>query len=153
MDVQVGDEWLLLGQKKCINELFLKVGLTISSPLPTHMSSNYLSKVNDSQSSSSYVDSTLYRITINALQHVFITWPDINFPVNKLSQFMQHPLLCHWKVVLWVLRYLKGTINHSLLFRFTLVSSSEVTLISFVDDDRGSDALDRKISVRSLLVT
>lgn len=57
---------------------------------------------------------------------------------------MQHPSLCYWKVVLQVLRYLKGTIDHGFLFRSSPVFSYEVTLVSFVDVDWGSDLVDCK---------
>lgn len=56
MDVQICDDCVLLGQKKYINELLVKVGLANTFPFPTPMSGNFLSKVNASQSSSSSVD-------------------------------------------------------------------------------------------------
>ena len=44
-----------------------------------------------------FLDPTLYRSTIGALQYLSITRPDIAFTVNRLSQFMHKPLLPHWQ--------------------------------------------------------
>lgn len=115
-----------------------------ASPLPTPTSSTFLSKIIASQQSSPHVDVILYMSTIGALQHVCITRPDLHFAINKLSQFMQQPSICHWKTVLCILRYLKGTIDHDLLFRDVTAPSYEVTLGSFADADWGSDLADRK---------
>lgn len=144
MDVHIGEDCLLLGQNKYISEQLLKVRLLKASPLPTPMSSNFLSKIVAAQQSSPRADVSLYMSTIVALQHVCIIRPDIHFAMNKLSQFMQQPFICHWKVVLRVLRYFKGTIDHGLLFRVVVAPSSKVTLLSFADVDRGSDLAYRR---------
>lgn len=89
-------------------------------------------------------DVNLYKSTISALQYVCITRLHIHFTVHKLNQLMQHPYLRHRKVVLWIMRYLKGTIDYGLWFRLNHVPSSTVTLVSFVDVDWGSDLVDRK---------
>ena len=40
-----------------------------------------------------------YRTIIGSLQYLSLTWPDITFAVNKLSQFMHRPTTEHWNVV------------------------------------------------------
>lgn len=74
-------------------------------------------------------DVNLYKSTISALQYVCITRLHIHFTVHKLNQLMQHPYLRHRKVVLWIMRYLKGTIDYGLWFRLNHVPSSTVTFL------------------------
>ena len=64
-----------------------------------------------------FYDTTLYRITIRALQYLCITRPDIAFIVNKLSQFMHKPLVPHWQVVKRLMCYLKQTMSFGLQFQ------------------------------------
>lgn len=36
-------------------------------------------------------NATLYKLTLDKLQYLSFTWPDISYDVNKLSQFMHDP--------------------------------------------------------------
>lgn len=65
--------------------------------------------------SAAMVDPYMYRSVVGALQYATITRPDISYSVNKVCQFMDHPLEAHWVAVRRILRYLKGTIDHGLL--------------------------------------
>ena len=44
------------------------------------------------------------------------TRPDISVAVNTLSQYMSCPSEKHWTGVKRILRYLKGTVGHGLVF-------------------------------------
>ena len=61
--------------------------------------------------------------------------PDLWFVVNKLSQYMVKPTVTHLTMAKHVLRYLKGTIDHCLIFK------------GFCDADWGSTADRRSITV------
>nr|KYP49044.1 Copia protein [Cajanus cajan] len=88
-------------------------------------------------------DPTLYRSVVGALQYATITRPEIAFSVNKVSQFMCSPMEEHWKVVKRILRYLKGTLKHGLVFTPTR-SSSSFSLTAFTDADWATDPNDRR---------
>ncbi|XP_020231175.1 uncharacterized protein LOC109811763 [Cajanus cajan] len=87
-------------------------------------------------------DPTLYRSVVGALQYATITRPEIAFSVNKVSQFMCSPMEEHWKVVKRILRYLKGTIKHGLVFA-PARSTSSFNLTAFTDADWAVDPNDR----------
>jgi hypothetical protein len=88
-------------------------------------------------------DPSLYRSTVGALQYATLTRPDIAFSVNKVCQFMAHPLESHWKAVKRILRYLKGTMHHGLLLHPS-PSSPPFSLRAYSDADWATDQDDRR---------
>lgn len=54
-------------------------------------------------------DPTEYRQVIGNLQYLLLTWPNIAYAVNKLSQLRQAPTSDHWQATKRILRYLNGT--------------------------------------------
>ena len=104
---------LYLTQSKYIADLLQKKNMDAAKPLPTLAISG---KVLFKSDGDPMDNPTMYRSTIGALQYVTITRPDISYMVRKLSQFLQSPIEIHWKACKRVLRYLKGTITHSLHF-------------------------------------
>lgn len=73
--MHIGEDCLLLGQKKYITDLLLKVHLSDASSLPTPMSGNFLTKVATYQDVSHLPDANLYRSNVGVLQHVCVTRP------------------------------------------------------------------------------
>lgn len=50
-----------------------------------------------------------YREAFGSLMYLMVSIrPDISFSVGMLSKFVERPLLCHWKALKHVLRYLVG---------------------------------------------
>lgn len=87
---------LLLTQKNYIDGLLSKAKMedckAVSRPM---VSTCQLSAFGGSE----FSDPQLYRSTVGALQYVCVTRPDLSFCVNKVSQFMHHPLESHWLAV------------------------------------------------------
>ncbi|CAL8083411.1 unnamed protein product [Prunus armeniaca] len=59
----------------------------------------------------------LYRSVVGALQYLTITRPDLSYAVNQVCQFMHSPTTTHWTAVKRILRYVKATYNHGLLYK------------------------------------
>lgn len=87
-----------------------------------------------------FEDVTLYRSTVGALHNLTITWLDIAFSVNKVCQFMQHPLYIHWKAVKHILCYLIGTLDLGV----NINPSTHFHLIGYCHPDWVSDIDDRR---------
>jgi len=76
------------------------------------------------------------------------TWPDISFAVQQLSQFTSNPGRLHWEATKWVLNYLKGTSDHSLV----LGGKEPINFMGYMDLDWAND-LDQCHSISGYLFT
>ena len=119
---------ILLYQQRYIMDLLIRTKMNEAKPITTPMASTTSLSAFDSEP---FPDHTLYRSTVGALQYLGLTRPNIAFPVNKLSQFMQKPTLLHWQSVKRLLRYLKQTIN----FGLHISCSSAPLIQAFSDAD------------------
>ncbi|KAJ0801006.1 putative RNA-directed DNA polymerase [Helianthus annuus] len=86
------------------------------------------------------MDSHLYRSLVGSLMYLTNTRLDIMFAVNKISQFMEQPKRSHWEAGKRILRYVKGTLNHGLVYS----KGSKGTLIGFSDSDYAGSIDDSK---------
>ncbi|XP_062198356.1 uncharacterized mitochondrial protein AtMg00810-like [Phragmites australis] len=74
---------------------------------------------------------TLYRSLVGALQYLTFTRPDITHVVLQVCLHMHDPREQHFLLIKRILRYIKGTINHSL----QLSCSSSHDLVVYSDAD------------------
>ncbi|MCH82167.1 retrovirus-related Pol polyprotein from transposon TNT 1-94, partial [Trifolium medium] len=131
---------LLLHQSKYIKDLLNKTKMENCKPIGSPMVNTCrLSKFG----TDTMQDASLYRSTVGALQYATLTRPDIAYSVNKVCQFMAHPLESHWKAVKRILRYLKGTIHYGLLLQPSS-SSPPFSLRAYSDADWATDQDDRR---------
>lgn len=82
------------------------------------------------------------------------TRPDITFIVNSLAAATHYPTTRHWALLKFLMRYLKGTIYHGILFKpippqdqcipMNSEKSNCIPLSSFSDADFPNDVKDRK---------
>ncbi|WMV19770.1 hypothetical protein MTR67_013155 [Solanum verrucosum] len=87
-----------------------------------------------------FLDESLYRSIVGGLQYLTFTRPDISFSVNKVCQFMHSPTEKHWAAVKLILRYLKSTSSHGILFS----KQNSQQLQGYCDADSGGSIDDRK---------
>uniref|UniRef100_A0A2N9EGA7 Uncharacterized protein n=1 Tax=Fagus sylvatica TaxID=28930 RepID=A0A2N9EGA7_FAGSY len=117
--------------------LLIRTKMNEAKPITTPMASTTSLSAFDGEP---FPDHTLYRSTVGALQYLGLTRPDIAFPVNKLSQFMQKPTLLHWQSVKRLLRYLKQTIH----FGLHISRNSAPVIQAFSDADWAGSRDDRR---------
>ncbi|KAH9648710.1 reverse transcriptase Ty1/copia-type domain-containing protein [Citrus sinensis] len=85
-----------------------------------------------------------YASVVGCMMYAMVlTRPDLTHALSVVSRFMASPDKEHWKVVKWVLRYLKGTHGYGLVYGKS--SRKEVGLCGFVDSDFARD-LDKRSS-------
>ena len=125
---------LHLSQAKYAVDLLHKTNMAAAKSCSTPMClSNNLSLFD----SEPFSQPSVYRSTIGALQYLTLTRPDLAFYVNKLSQT---PTVSQWNACKRILRYVKGTLSHGLLFKPT----SLFTLEGYSDSDWATNIDDRK---------
>jgi hypothetical protein len=76
-------------------------------------------------------DPTMYRQLVGSLNYLAITWPDISFVIQQVSQFMQTPCHLHLVVVHHIIRYLQRSPSRGLFF----LIGSPLRLIAYSDAD------------------
>ena len=72
-----------------------------------------------------------------------LTCSDIQFPLNRLSQYMSDPAEHHSSALKTLLCYVRSTINLSIVFRGNR-SSESLNLMAYSDSDYAADKLNRK---------
>jgi len=73
----------------------------------------------------------LYASAVHSLMYAMVyTRPDIAQAVGVVSRYMRNPEKGHWRVVEWILKYLKGSSNMALCY-----GGMNVQLLRYVDSD------------------
>lgn len=87
---------LLLSQSKYVTDLVSKTHMLDAKPQCTPM---VVGTKLHHDGTDVFEDAALYRSTVGALQYACVTRPDIQYVVNKASQFMHRQLVEHWQDV------------------------------------------------------
>ncbi|XP_015159380.1 uncharacterized mitochondrial protein AtMg00810-like [Solanum tuberosum] len=85
-------------------------------------------------------NSSLYRSLIGSLLYLTSTRPDIMFVASLLSRFMQEPSQVHLGVTKCVLRYLQGTMDYGIMYKF----GGNLNFICYSDRDWAGSIDDMK---------
>ena len=86
------------------------------------------------------VDPTFFKSLVGSLRYLTCTRPDILFGVGLVSRYMEAPTFSHLKAAKRILRYIKGTLEHGLLYSF----SNDFKLLGYCDSDWAGDVDERK---------
>lgn len=145
---------LYLTQQKCIMKVLEKFGMgsskPVQTPLPAHfrLSSQQCPKTEEEMTEINMVP---YSSVVGCLMYAMVlTRPDISYAVSVVSKYMANPRQEHWKAVIWVLRYLKGTSDYGLVYGIR--KQEEVRVEGFVDANFDGD-LDKRRSLTGYLFT
>ncbi|XP_057948186.1 uncharacterized mitochondrial protein AtMg00810-like [Malania oleifera] len=79
-----------------------------------------------------FLDPTLYRSFVGALQYLTITRLDIAYAISSVNQFLYFPSEDHFLTAKHILHYIKGTLHFGLTFHPS-VSPSALVAYSNVD--------------------
>lgn len=129
------DSGFSLDQSNYIQKLLKRFRMEDCKPAGTPMETG-LKLPQETQKDDTYN----YRELVGSLMYIAVcTRPDISHAVSYLSQFNNCFGEVHWKAAKRVLRYLKGTINLSLVF-----SKGGMDITAYADADWASNNIDRR---------
>lgn len=87
------------------------------------------------------VDPTEFKSIMGGLRYLVHTRPDITYSVGIVSRFIERSTVLHQKAVKRILRYVKGTLDHGLIY---LKGSGKYLLSGFSDSDHAGNVEDRR---------
>ena len=134
-----GSRSIWIGQPAYAENLLKKHGMQDSKPTGTPVDVN--AKLQPATNQADPVKQTEYQSAVGSLMYLAVsTRPDIAFTVNILARFNSNPQKEHWTALKRVLRYLKGTLNHGILYK----QDGSDKCIGYSDADWAGDTSDRK---------
>ncbi|KAJ0522114.1 putative RNA-directed DNA polymerase [Helianthus annuus] len=138
MEVNYNEGNISLSQQKYARTLLKKFNMENCKQISTPM--EYGIRLTKEDPEEEDVDQNMYRILMGCLMYLTNTRPDIAFAVSKLSRFMERPKRSHWEAGKRVLRYIKGTLNHGIIYS----KGRKGKLTGYSDSDYAGDTDDSK---------
>ncbi|GMF25151.1 unnamed protein product [Phytophthora fragariaefolia] len=130
-------------------DLLAKVGLDQCKASPTPMEVNHRFFEENGEP---FQDTTLYREVIGSLLWLSnFTRPDIATATNCLSRFVSCPTSAHWSGVKRILRYLRGSADTGLFFKFGNGIASTLQPVIYSDANWAGDSSSAKSTSGSVL--
>nr|KYP52897.1 Retrovirus-related Pol polyprotein from transposon TNT 1-94 [Cajanus cajan] len=137
MEIKQGEHEVFICQNKYAKEILKKFKLDECKEMSTPMNQKEkLSKEDGTEK----IDQAYFRSMIRCLMYLTATHPDILNVVSILSRFMHCPSEMHLKAAKRVIRYVKGTCNFGIKYKWT----EEFKLTGFSDSDWGGSIDDMR---------
>ena len=114
IEIAQSNSGVVIFQMKYTLDILTDTGMLDCKPVDTPMDMNV--KLVPSQGEL-LRDLGRYRRLLCKLNYLTITRPNISFPVNVVSQFLQSPCGSHWDAAVRILRYVKRTSGHGCCMR------------------------------------
>jgi len=131
--------------RKVLARFSMEGAKAISTPMPLHIQlSSKGSSI--SEKDKTYMEKVPYASAVGSLMYAMVcTRPDIAQAVGLVSRFMSNSGKMHWEAVKYILRYMKGTPDHVLVFggRYR-----DFSVVGFCDSDYAGDRDRRKSTSR-----
>nr|GEY69480.1 putative ribonuclease H-like domain-containing protein [Tanacetum cinerariifolium] len=114
IEVLRSKQGIFMCQKRYTLDLLVETGMIDCKPAYTLMIVNQKLYMEEK---AKLADKGRYQQMVGKLIYLLHTRPNIAYAVGVVSQFMHQPQKNHMKAVMGILRYLKGTTGHGVLFK------------------------------------
>ena len=130
-----------INQQRYAEQILKRYGMAECKPASTPSGSDtHLQKATDDEHEQVHISKFPYREIVGSLIYLMTaTRPDISWSVSKLSQYLDKPGPAHVTAVKRLLRYIKATLSHTLIY-----SPSDGVLRGYSDSDWAGDTDDRR---------
>ncbi|MBW0478283.1 hypothetical protein O181_017998 [Austropuccinia psidii MF-1] len=110
------DNGMILSKAHYVESVLALYGMRKCKPMMTPMVPNSHQEESTPEECSQFEAlNTNYMSAVGSLNYLSVaTQPDISFAVSSLSQFLEKPEICHWNAFLYILCYLRGTVDYGL---------------------------------------
>jgi len=137
IEVSQVKEGIFISQKKYTKSILQKFKMMDCRSVAIPLAANEKFRKDDGEKKA---NSSLYRSLIGSLLYLTSTRPDIMFAASLLSRFMQEPSQVHFGAAKRVLRYLQGTMDYGIMYKF----GGDLNLIGYSDSDWAGSIDDMK---------
>ncbi|KAD3641543.1 hypothetical protein E3N88_30767 [Mikania micrantha] len=137
IEVLRSKQGIFICQKKYILDLLAETGMIDCKPAETPMVANQKLFMEEG---APLTDKEQYQRLVGKLIYLSHTRPDIAYVVGIVSQFMHQPQESHMEAVWRIIRYLKGTPGHGVLFK----PNGHLRTQVYIDADWAGDRGDRR---------
>ena len=128
---------IFLRQKKYTLDILAETGLLDCKPADTPIVVNHGLQISEG---AELANQGKYQRLVGKLIYLSHTRPDIAYAVGIVSQFMHRPQKDHYEAALRIVKYLKGTVGHGVMFR----KNGHKGVYGYTDADWASNPVDRK---------
>jgi len=91
---------------------------------------------------------TKFKQAVGSLMYLKVTRPYLMFGVGLISRYMANPKESHWAATKWLLRYLKGTVEHGLFYE----KGRKMSFTAYIDNNYAWDLDDKRSTTRSVFM-
>nr|GEW72111.1 putative ribonuclease H-like domain-containing protein [Tanacetum cinerariifolium] len=137
IEVMRSPQGIFICQKKYILDLLAEIGMIDCKPTDTSMITNHKLFINTKAKLS---NTDMYQRMVGKLIYLSHTRLYIAYDVGVVSQFMHQPQVDHMHAVLRIVRYLKGTTSHGVVFK----TNGYLNIQIFTDADWAGDKGNRR---------
>ena len=136
---------LYLSQGKYISKVLEKFNMANAKPVSTLLASHFNMSAKQcptTEGEAEAMSKIPYANAVCCLMHAMVcTRPDLAQAMSVVSKYMANPGSVHWQAVKWMLRCLKGTSSHGIVFERR---HEDICICGFVDSDYAGDLNKRR---------
>ena len=137
IEVLRSKQGIFISQKKYVLDLLAETGMIDCKPADTPIIANQKLHMEEGVK---LANTERYQRMVGKLIYLSHTRPDIAYAVGVVSKFMHQPQVTHMNAVWRIIKYLKGTAGHGVLFQ----SNGHLGIQAYTDADWGGDKGDRR---------
>ncbi|XP_041995864.1 secreted RxLR effector protein 161-like [Salvia splendens] len=140
IEVKRSSQGIFINPKKYILDLLAETRLMDCKRADTPIAVNHGLQI---IKGTSLADRGKYQCLVGKLIYLSYTRPDIAYAVSVVSQFMHHPQNDHVEAALRIVKYLKGTFDHGVMFK----RNNHLEIHGYTDADWAGNPADRRSTV------